>query len=784
VEEVGSRPARRERWIDRAIVGGFAVILAAFFADVLFGHSVLVTRDLSRYEFPLRAVLRDALQSGEFPYWNPLISAGQPLAANPAYKVFYPMQWILLLPGFVWWFHAEFLAHSVIAFAGMFLLLRSAGAGRAARTTGAVSFALSPFLLGTMDLVVYFPLAWLPWSAFVGRTFARRPTLQTAAGAAIAGAMPLLIGEPSMILQNWTVLTAFAAHAAWSRRRQLRDAALVLLPVTGVGVASLLISAVQIVPAIDFALDSVRRIPLPWDAAVEWSFPPIRLLELFVPELLGRAVEIPERYWGHIFYPGHGGPFIYSLYTGVAAALCFVVGAVSRVQYRFLALALGAISLLLALGSASPLVRLLYDAGLFGAFRYPERFILTFVFCVVFLGAVVLDAVVKGDARLARRLAIATAVALLLTLAAAAAAMLGGFPRAFSEWSGIAGSAIEVRVLRAALWTSAAHLAVFGAVLALRTRLRPQLWAVLLAGFVLLELGSVSVRYVQRLDPDFYEPPRLAAELRTAAGPVRLFHDAHFDIDAAAATPYSSIGTDAYWFFHNGLFPHFPVAYGIPTVMQHDYDLTLLRATGELFAAWWTLREEGHPHWREIFMSMSNATHVARYRDFADAVRDADSVRSIEPVVIEYAGPAPRYFFARRVIETRSLEEFISRVAQRYEAGDVHTAIPAREWGSGSVVGVRERRNAVEIDVEVGTERQALLYVSATWHKYWRATIDGNPAPIVRANVGYRGVVVPAGRHTVRMVYRNPLVVTGGVISIVALALAALALTLPLARRS
>jgi uncharacterized membrane protein YfhO len=37
------------------------------------------------------------------------------------------------------------------------------------------------------------------------------------------------------------------------------------------------------------------------------------------------------------------------------------------------------------------------------------------------------------------------------------------------------------------------------------------------------------------------------------------------------------------------------------------------------------------------------------------------------------------------------------------------------------------------------------------WHPWWRARVDGAPAPLVRANVLFRAVRVPPGRHEVRI---------------------------------
>lgn len=46
-----------------------------------------------------------------------------------------------------------------------------------------------------------------------------------------------------------------------------------------------------------------------------------------------------------------------------------------------------------------------------------------------------------------------------------------------------------------------------------------------------------------------------------------------------------------------------------------------------------------------------------------------------------------------------------------------------------------------------------LLVVNQSWAPGWTATIDGQPAPILRTNYLARGVALPAGQHEVRFVY-------------------------------
>ncbi len=43
----------------------------------------------------------------------------------------------------------------------------------------------------------------------------------------------------------------------------------------------------------------------------------------------------------------------------------------------------------------------------------------------------------------------------------------------------------------------------------------------------------------------------------------------------------------------------------------------------------------------------------------------------------------------------------------------------------------------------------------------WRTSVDNQPVALLRANVAFRAVAVPAGRHIIEMVYRPPLTEAG-----------------------
>ncbi len=85
-------------------------------------------------------------------------------------------------------------------------------------------------------------------------------------------------------------------------------------------------------------------------------------------------------------------------------------------------------------------------------------------------------------------------------------------------------------------------------------------------------------------------------------------------------------------------------------------------------------------------------------------------------------------------------------------------------------------------DVRVGTDAlsgsvtahgEGVLFLSIPYSTGWSATVDGVRAPIIRANVGFSGIAVANGTHTVELRYVTPGLVPGTVISVLAVLLAA-----------
>jgi hypothetical protein len=59
-----------------------------------------------------------------------------------------------------------------------------------------------------------------------------------------------------------------------------------------------------------------------------------------------------------------------------------------------------------------------------------------------------------------------------------------------------------------------------------------------------------------------------------------------------------------------------------------------------------------------------------------------------------------------------------------------------------------------EVAVEADSPDGGWVVLNDLWHPWWFADIDGRPADLLRANVLFRAVAVPPGRHAVRFTFR------------------------------
>jgi hypothetical protein len=766
-----------------------AALITLAFADILLDVNSLYIRDLVHFHYPTKHVLREILLSGEFPHWNPWFGAGQPMAANPQHELFYPPNWLVLLPSYRVGFHLLVLLHVYLAAFSMYALLRSLPAGAPAAFFGALAFALGGVGLSYLNLLPFlFSIAWLPLTCLYARRFLQARSRRAFALASLFFGIQVLLGEPTTILQTGILLGIYALFQGAGRRGQgaaegereatsgfLRPAPRALRPVLLVGlisVAALLVSAVQTIPAADLAADSVRARGFPFADVTDWSLPAIRLGEFFHPNLLGHVDVMDRRlYWASSLYPVRRIPFLYSIYPGLLLSVLATAGLFARVRGRGPFLAVAATSVLLALGANTPLWRLLYDTGLAQAVRFPEKFILMALVAVIVFGSRTLDELLAGNEAVRKA---ALRVAAVLTATFGAAALLSRtslYPPFFAWlWQPRASGFLPMLETSATDWLLA--LARSAAVLLLVRNVvttRRAAWLAIAGVFVALDLGMLLPEAAPRMPAAYYDPPAMAKLLPQDRTPWRLFHHASWHLRRDATQAYRVAHTDRMWLNRNAMYPLIPAQYGIRMALDVDYDLTSLTPTADFIQSAGELSGLRRD-WVDVVASMSNVWYRAVFREPREAFAEAKGdLRVLQPVGLLALPHYPRYSFAERLEPIAGRADFVRKVGGgRFAKGTAFVRGAPFTPAPGNVLQVRETANTARLEVE--TRGRAFLVISVTPHKYWRITVDGRDAPAIPTNVGYQGVIVPAaGKHIVEMRYHNPLFVVGGAVSLAAL---------------
>jgi hypothetical protein len=739
---------------ERIAIALLLALLAIAYADILFLGRGFYVSDLGVYHYPMKHVVREAVRSGEFPYWNRLYSGGAPLAANPAYELFYPPQWLVYVLPFHVGVQFHILLHFAIAMMGMFLLLRRLGISIAAAAFGSIAFVFcGSYVSLSSKLPILFSVSWLPLALWLLMRFVESRTASRVLPLAVVLAMQWILGEPTVVMQTWAII------GGWSLLRILRKAddakrfAGTLVIAIG---SSLLLAAVQLLPAIDFVRDTVRTKTFDFRVVANWSTPPIRLIELILPGVLRHVAAANGSALITTIYPFRADAYLTEIYAGLLIVLLALAGVLAGVRGRWLFLATTAASVIVAMGEHTPLLRILFDTGLFSAVRFPEKFLLTAAFAIAVWSAIVFDRLLAGDRGVIRWVSGLAIIWLLIAIAL----LLN-----FDDRRYFAVICVRAAIIAAWFWL-------------VRTR-RSHAIGIIGVALLAADLWYSTLNAVPRARREFFDPPPVLAKV-DALQPYRIFNEVVWQgwegdpvVNQLFDVP---PGPGLWWLMRNSAFPEIPAMRGVPLAMEDDIDLTSLTNTDDFRQAFKGARSTHLPDADVPYARMSNVGWRVRLRPFDDALRRqilADASKAT-PVEIVRVTRAERYSFAGRLERAPdaggfryAVERNAADASVAYIAAEPFTPAPAR------VTRVRETANSATIDVTASG--RAFFVASVTGHRYWSATIDGHPAPLIATNLAYQGLVVPAGAHTIAMRYRNPLVPAGGAISVLTLiALAAL----------
>jgi len=707
------------------------LLLLAAFPDVLLGAKSFFFRDYTLFGYPLAHYHREAFWRGEIPLWNPLNNCGIPYAAQWNTMVFYPFSLIYLLLPLPWSLGWFCLFHLFLGGLGMYRLAFRWTDNSLAAAIAGVSFSFSgvalSFLIWPNNASAFGWLPWVLWMAQKGWSGPRSDLLK----AVCVGSIQMLSGAPEIIFFTWLLVGGLwccdLPHQPNWRRSLMRVIGLVLL-IAG-------ICAIQLLPFLDLLHQSHRKGDI---GSASWSMPAYGWANFLVPLFH----TVPTATGVHM-QPGQG--WVSSYYLGVVP-LFLGLFAVITVRSR-IALVLGTAllaSVVLALGEHTYVyqwLRVLLP-GL-GLMRFPVKFVVVAAAAVPLLAAFAAARVTELSRPPLTRRGLALGIGLIV-LTIGLACYAWRFPAA--------GEAPQATLLSG--FGRAAFLAAILVLLLLRHRfVRARLssfWQIILVTLLWGDLVSHAPRQ---------NPTVAARSFRYSTWDARQENQPGWDRSARAA-----LTLDALEKFHS--------------TFVTDFSLAVLGERGGLYKNCNLLENVAKvdgfyslyiPEEQQIEFNLYRTETDLRkgLADFLGVARVTSDQSIVEwrrrdthlPLVT--AGQQPVF---------AAPDETLSLLRANFSPRDtVYIEPNAKEFVHASTnVAVAldfARISADRIRITASSADPAMVVVAETWFHWWKATVDGKPARLWRANYAFQALEMPPGKHQLELVYSDRSFVLGALIS-------------------
>jgi hypothetical protein len=774
-------------------LAALALVAGSVLHGPLLHGGAFYERDIQSLWLPESEGFVRAVKAGSWPVWDPNVSFGHPLLAQPNAQVAYPPAWVSLVLDRPTAYSVLIGLHLLWSMLGLYLLGRRLGLSLPGAVAASALWAGSGPYLSFVSMWNHFSGAsWLPWVLLAAEAAFDEPTARRRLLLGGVLAAQVLAGSPDMCVLGAGLLGCAALRrVAWRRSAARGAAGLALTLLAGYAVAAAF-SAVLWWPALDLARRAARW-GLPASARAYWSLHPATLPFLAFPLSL---MDLPLRPEIRAALFESREPLLYSVYLGMSASALVLVALGGRSRpWRGLLVAVALGALAVAMGPRAGIYTLL--AWVFPparALRYPVKALILTSFAAALLGGMGVDAWREGSVLAGRRRRAITAGLLLVVLVGAAGLVL---PRVGGERVGAwlflperEAGASPARVLDLAVRPLAVPTLLTAAVLlALILAGRRAGTARATAPFV-AALAVADLLFVHRdLNPTAprelleYRPPQVDV-IREAPLPrawVYVYDDSR----------------SRYWLGHpKGLFADavprswpYPLAqafalqmYAPPPALgrwdisgSFDRDSLGLypRPLADLTDLAW--RVDGTPALLRL-LQIGAVTHVVALherglggliplRTFPSLFKEPIRLFGVPaPLPRAYAVGGVRVADGPAALAALLDPAFDPRREVVLPSGEA-TAPPA-SLAAVTRIAAREP-DYVRVDAQV--DRPAIVVLVETYDPGWRATVDGSSAPVLRANGAFRAVRVPAGAHVVELRYRPPSVLAGGAVSIVAL---------------
>ncbi|MFC1661724.1 hypothetical protein ACFL3S_09785 [Gemmatimonadota bacterium] len=754
------------RWLPPVLYAAVTVLL---FRKFVFTGEMLLGQDTLSLGFMARDFFAQALRGGVFPFWNPVILGGTPFLDSLAGgDSLYPTSLLLLVMEPYRALGWKLVLHVFLSGLFTFGWIRALGLSRSAALLAGLAYLLAPFMVtlvypghdGKLFVTALTPLLF--W--VVERSFTRGGLTSLALMSLVIALVILTthFQQAYFLFGGVGIYAAVRAVVLWRaegrpRRALGRFGLFLIFSALGAGV-----SAIQLLPAVGYVLESSRRTATTTQASEEgsvaysssWSMHPEEALSLVVPEFggnsAGGAAWTDNTYWGRNLFK------LNQEYAGLVvlllAGLSFL-GAPRR-DVRFTVAGVGIVALLYALGTHTPVWRIFYELvpGI-SLFRAPGIAVFLFGFGAVTLMAFGVDRVMLGEGIRAdlRFLGVATGVLLVGTILAASGALTSAWTSVL--YADITGGKADALVRAGPFIERGFFLVTLlsGGALALTWALRSgkipaMVWLGGIGLLVSVDLARVDDAFIQTRNFQEWSAPdptiRYMTERMGGEEPFRVLSMVQrgqdvkpgmYGLELAAGHHPNDLAR--YRELIGMMGSGEPVHLFDPATGQ--FGLPLFQILNIRFLLWPSYQFGSIPGVEPV--SRASLGGGQPYLDLYE-LPTLPRARLVGEVVVLPEEETVRYLRSpqfRPAEEVALNEPPLFPLAGRVPDGQVR-------WLEKGINRLR---------LQVRTEDSALLVLAENWYPAWKAEVDGEDVPVLRANHALRAVPLEPGEHEVELYF-------------------------------
>ncbi len=391
-----------------------AVLILILFADIVTGEKEIVFSkggDIRRQVAYWRDFGFGQIRNGNIPLWNPHIFSGVPFLAGPTSALLYPPNLLFLLFDLSTAINITTALH--IYLLGVFTFLWTWRRG--IHPVGCLFASTIIICCGAHMTHVYAghvkmlcAMAWAPLILLVTDQLWVKPSLKWFLIGCLAVAMQILAAHPQTVFYGAVTIAIYSILHIFKARGRIT----IPLMLGGMYVAGVLLAAAQLLPTYEATKLTVRSGSIPFEVVSSTSLPPENIVTAVVPGFLGDNEAV--RYWGQWYY------WEVSAFLGIIGLGLATYGSIyGHRDARRYSLWMCMILMVLALGSHTPLLRILYAfVPGFNKFRVSARFLFFLSLFVANLSAVGAAQLIAHRPSGKKAVLIVLAVAVLLSVAA------------------------------------------------------------------------------------------------------------------------------------------------------------------------------------------------------------------------------------------------------------------------------------------------------------------------------------------------------------------------------